>query len=239
MDQLKLLWDLETNSKEIIKEKKLVDKLSSDDVLFNIEEELKLINLDLLEKSNNLDQLKERTFKMESIIKGLDFELKSIDKDLYDGSITDLKQLEALSEKKLSLKDDIDQAEIGLLIIYEDIENLKNQISTDKELEEVEKEKYLIYKKDLISKIEVAKEKIEVLRKENKKIKELVNEDILNEYLKILETKKVAIARVEKDVCKGCNMVLSSGFLDEVKKQKKLYKCENCGRILYYIEENK
>jgi predicted nucleic acid-binding Zn-ribbon protein len=47
-----------------------------------------------------------------------------------------------------------------------------------------------------------------------------------------------AIVTIQNDTCQGCFMKLPAQVTPEVRKGDKIIQCENCSRILYYIEDN-
>jgi len=47
-----------------------------------------------------------------------------------------------------------------------------------------------------------------------------------------------AIVSIQNDTCQGCFMKLPAQVTPEVRKCEKIIQCENCSRILYYIEDD-
>lgn len=46
----------------------------------------------------------------------------------------------------------------------------------------------------------------------------------------------MALAAVREGLCTACNFALRPQLYNEVRAQDSLLTCENCNRILYYIE---
>jgi len=61
-----------------------------------------------------------------------------------------------------------------------------------------------------------------------------LDSNFLNQYDKIRKSKGgLAVSRIIKGVCEGCNVKVSTSLINEVKQGKRIVYCENCNRILY------
>ncbi len=61
-----------------------------------------------------------------------------------------------------------------------------------------------------------------------------VDEDLLDQYTRLFKSKNgLALAELDHEVCNGCHMKVTTQTALEVKAQKALTHCPNCGRILY------
>lgn len=66
----------------------------------------------------------------------------------------------------------------------------------------------------------------------------IVDETLLRQYERMLGrsgTGGLAVAPVQRGACGGCDVSLSVGLLNRVKKMDALYNCEHCGRGLVYV----
>lgn len=81
---------------------------------------------------------------------------------------------------------------------------------------------------------------IEGLQKDEKNFFELIDEDALHHYKRLVSHKDgMAVAGVSNHVCLGCNMGLTSQTINLLMSGDKLVFCHNCGRILYLNEDEK
>ena len=65
-----------------------------------------------------------------------------------------------------------------------------------------------------------------------------VPEDVLPRYQRILKSKKdVAIVPIQHGACGGCHMKLTSQTVLVAKAAETLVACENCGRLVYWLED--
>ena len=81
---------------------------------------------------------------------------------------------------------------------------------------------------------------IEALQEDEKKFFELVDEDALYHYRRLVNHKDgIAVAGVSNYACCGCNMGLTAQTINLLMAGDKLVFCHNCGRILYLNEVEK
>jgi uncharacterized protein len=66
------------------------------------------------------------------------------------------------------------------------------------------------------------------------KLTEGIDEDLLDQYNRLFVTKNGnAVVSLEHEVCSGCHMKLTTQTLVQVKGERQVTNCEECGRILY------
>jgi len=62
-----------------------------------------------------------------------------------------------------------------------------------------------------------------------------IDEDLLDQYNRLFASKNgQAVVLLEHEVCTGCHMKLTTQTVANVRAQKHLVRCEQCGRILYW-----
>ena len=62
-------------------------------------------------------------------------------------------------------------------------------------------------------------------------------EDVLSRYRRILKSKKdVAVVPINHGACGGCHMKLTSQTVLTARAAENLVACENCGRLVYWLE---
>lgn len=64
-----------------------------------------------------------------------------------------------------------------------------------------------------------------------------IEEAVLSRYDRIFEKKAPAVVPLEHGICGGCHMKVTPTTLTQVKGEKALASCENCGRMLYHSLE--
>lgn len=60
---------------------------------------------------------------------------------------------------------------------------------------------------------------------------------LLEQYKRIKQHRSNPVAYFKDKRCQGCNMELPSGMLQSLRDKEKVTVCENCGRILYVIDD--
>jgi predicted nucleic acid-binding Zn-ribbon protein len=60
-----------------------------------------------------------------------------------------------------------------------------------------------------------------------------IDRTLLKRYRNVKQNHTVPFVPIEGNRCTGCNMELPSGVLFRIREGKKMFECENCGRILY------
>ncbi len=119
---------------------------------------------------------------------------------------------------------------------------LMEQAETQKAAYEKAKAEHEESKKDVVTELEDLADLAKNLKKEREEevVKreshaEPVDDDVLYSYERLFKGKAGhAIVGLVDEVCQGCHMRVVKSTYMEVKAEKKLTNCENCGRILYY-----
>jgi len=64
-----------------------------------------------------------------------------------------------------------------------------------------------------------------------------LSETVLNHYERTRAARRgVAVAQVREGLCTACDVLLRPQVYNEVRANEAVLTCENCGRILYYVE---
>jgi len=68
-------------------------------------------------------------------------------------------------------------------------------------------------------------------------IQDSLSESTRNLYQRIRQARRgMAVAEVREGLCTACNVLLRPQVYNEVRTNEELLTCENCGRIIYYVE---
>lgn len=202
-------------------------KLSSDGDLLTINSRLEKINeaLDIKESDK---KSKER------VISDLENKITELQGLLYDGVITNEKELQALEEQKVYATGELSSKEDDLLELMIEIEKLVD--SRDKHRFAVDK---LMEKKssDLIHLSAKQKDLTATLDKKQSERESLVCNippDILALYEKLKKNKSgQAVSKLEGRLCGVCRVELPVKELQDAKAGVRLVQCNSCRRIIY------
>ncbi len=232
MEQLDLLWNLELHHNSLNTYQKQLLRLKDDLMLKDTEKKLESTEIKLSRFKTNHDQIKFKLKESDRRLKDYNYKIEEVEKNLYNGETTDIKQLEYLSREKDRLKEIINDAEIEVLELMDEVED------TDKELGMMEvalhemkeknmslKIKYKTIKKEMEDKIQF--EEDEIIALEGK-----IDKDLLYKYYLIKKSKGTGIAKINSSVCSGCNMHIPTFLIDKLNNEDTIIYCESCGRIL-------
>lgn len=236
MGQLDLLWDYQAVETEY-KQFETTLKSTPERKQF-----MRVRNF-LIQQQNALKKLEEDVIAKQQRIAELHMQFEAVEKANEAGS----KALEALDE------DDIKAVEIQRKA-FETVQ--ATLIRMRKELTELiaELERSDVQLREMLGKISQAKKEYTELKEINTKELEKVAPELerfkekvaqaaqkvepslLKRYKSIKKNRANPVAKIEDEKCSGCNMALPSLMVSKIKEaDKRIYECENCGRILYYM----
>jgi len=233
MNQLEFLWSLQKHDKHLNILKKTLEGIDKRKIIHELEVRLKEIEYDLTNKKTQLQVDEFKIQRDDNKLKQLRFNLEEIQKRLYSGNISDLKQLTHMTKESGELKMEIDKLENGILSLMEKVEELKIEITYDESVN-------IIVNKELVGAISEFKGQVAEIQgkidhesiKINK-IVENIDEDTLKHYNQLKNRKGMAIAEIMEEKCSGCHMTIPTSLLRELKCDGSIVFCDNCGRILY------
>ncbi len=180
-----------------------------------IEADRKKLDLDVQTKQVAISRYKsqqQQTRKNEEFA-ALNHEIEHAEKDIA-----------ALEDAELELMEAYDKGLAALAVSEKELLQFKEKAKLKKS--ELEKRSAMLAA-DLIG----AEEKQAAAEK-------VVPEDALPRYRRILKSKKdVAIVPIRHGACGGCHMKLTSQTVLSAKASEHLVACENCGRLVYWLEE--
>ncbi len=125
----------------------------------------------------------------------------------------------------------IEDREIELM---EEAEAIKPRISSAEATYQAEKTKYEGQIAALAEKEGNLKTRISELEEIRSKAAADIEEDSLDRYNRLFQTKNgKAVVALEHEVCTGCHMKVTTQTCVEVRSEKSIVSCPQCGRILY------
>jgi predicted nucleic acid-binding Zn-ribbon protein len=151
-------------------------------------------------------------------------------------------QLETRKNEEFSaLRHEIEMAEKMIveledreLVLMEETESLKPALLAAQEAHVAEKKKVESHMASLVTRRENLESRKAELEAERPRFTEGVDEDLLDRYNRLFKSKNgIALVTVEHEVCTGCHMKVTHQAILEVKAEKEIIGCPQCGRILY------
>jgi len=201
------------------------------------------VEAEVAARTAKFDDLKNKTRQIEADRKRIDLDVQT--KQAAIGRYKSQQQQTRKNEEFAALNHEIEHTEKEISAL-EDSE-LELMEAYDKGLaavEEAKKELMLFQDKAKHKKAELEKRSAtlaaDLVSAEEKQAaaQKTVPEDALSRYRRILKSKKdVAIVPIRHGACGGCHMKLTSQTVLTAKAAENLIACENCGRLVYWLEE--
>lgn len=221
------LQDLDLKIDKIIIDKKTL--------LFKIEElreKIANIKKDLKDKKEESKEIRKKRRQREERVGEIDLSLSKHEEEKYKVKSQD--EFDVLDKEITQLEKEKKEIEDVILELMEREEELVTEIplyEKEKERErEMSEEKKNISQEDLDELIH----REEILKRERERLISQLDSNFLNQYNKLRKSKGgLAVSRIIKGVCEGCNVKVSTSLINEVRKGERIIYCENCNRILY------
>ncbi len=207
-------------------------------------EEINGLKSELQDARDQLDAQQQRSEELEKNRRALERELGAIEEDLKKHQdrlyeVKTNKEYDALQIEIAVLHDRKDQHETAILESIDTVEKIVEKLREDenyyREIEENRQKRI----DDLTAKLNSVEKNVRSWKRKRSAIEPGVEHRPLNMYNRIRRVVRggVAIVPVHKGSCGGCYRQLSPQRLVEVRRADSIMRCENCGRLLVWSEE--
>lgn len=234
MLDLKPLWEIQALDGQ---RKALEIKLKEG----QISKDLKALKGEIEQGRADFNKLKEKynNFKKELKTKEVDAaaaaeKVNNLGHKLYDGTITNIKEINTSNIKLDSLKSAIKRTEDEILNIMEDLDNLRGQL--EKKSDELNKkaDEFRKMHGTYLANQQKIKNVLAQIPLSRQKILDKLDVDLWNKYQEMKKKFNDPLAKVEKGICLGCRMGISFNGLRLLKHGEEMVYCSNCGRLLLW-----
>jgi predicted nucleic acid-binding Zn-ribbon protein len=172
---------------------------------------------------------------VEWTLEDLNKRLEQQEQRLYNGSVTNPKELQSLQQEVQRLRAQQNRQE----------EHLLEVIDTTESLQEIAQKKLVVLQEaegawqeeftNLTARGEQIEQEQRQLREKRERLLVNLNVDLVKRYESMRRTKQGrAVSKVEQNSCQWCRVILTPSELQHVRISTELQTCTNCGRILYY-----
>ncbi len=250
--ELDKLVKLQKVDNQLLEIKKIKGDLPQ--IVTNLQEEIDILDVRLKKCRDRLKQIQVERDEANLNINQYQVDKKKYEDQLY--LVTSNKEYDALTVEIDSVKQKIDEQEYKILEMNKEEEELQEKEKGLK-LDYDEKSKILKEHKKELSKRE--KETLEAAtkyKKEREKIVEQISKRFLREYERISKARdgraivpvnQLFNEKVDKKgtveyipgaaSCGGCHKSVPAQKLMEIKRESRLIRCEFCGRLLYWDDD--
>ncbi len=186
------------------------------------DEEERLQEVELLRRDNQMEteSRRERTEVLET--------------QLYDGSMTNARDLEAMQQEAVNVRHLLEQGEaLSLELSIQAEESQMRCASLGQELTET-KSHWEAQQVELNRRVAGLRAEQNEYEKQRETLASGVDPATLQRYETLRKSKGGrAVAKVERDLCQGCRMSLPTQLRQRVKSGRQTVTCSSCGRMLF------
>lgn len=161
--------------------------------------------------------------------------LKVQEQRLYDGNVTNPKELQSLQQETQRLRAQQSRQEEHVLEVIDAADALQAMTQQrEAELKEAEAA-WEQESADLKTRLEQLERHKQELQSKREQLLTSIEPAHLQRYEAMRRTKHGrAVSKVEQNACQWCRVLLTPSELQRVRISAELQTCSNCGRILYY-----
>jgi predicted nucleic acid-binding Zn-ribbon protein len=232
MDRILELQDLDSTVDRLLHRR---EQLEAGEELSALRKEMEEADARLGEIRLAADAVESESRRLEHEIESMNAKLDAEQKRMYDGSIVNPKELEALQHEIASLKERRSRAEDDLL------EQMVRKEDLDARGGEAEKEATAARARveevggDAVRELEQIAADLSARRGEREALTPAFDEELLELYDDLRESKHgVGAAAIVDGVCQACHEKLSAVELDRLKRTEGVKRCEYCRRIVVF-----
>ncbi len=187
---------------------------------------------ELTSTQQHLEGLKKQQHSTEWEIDDLTTKVVAEEKKLYNGRITNPKELSNLQHEIDTEKAKRSKLEDKALEIMEQVELAEASLaSKDSELKRLEAE-WREQQQQLATNIEQLKATLSDLRHKRQQLSAQIDPQTVEFYQELRKKKGIAVARVEQGICRGCQISLPATELQRARAGN-VVQCSSCARILF------
>jgi predicted nucleic acid-binding Zn-ribbon protein len=182
-----------------------------------------------------VDAVMREQQRLEREIDSMTRKAEADEKRLYDGSIVNIKEMEALQHEITSLRERRSRSEDELLeqmVRRDDLESRAGEANT---LVQQTRARLEAVGGEAIAELERIEEELAEKRVTREKLVPEFDDELLELYEDLRGQKRgVAVAALVDGVCQACHEKLSAMELDRLKRTEGVKRCEYCRRIVVF-----
>ncbi|HEY0755360.1 MAG TPA: C4-type zinc ribbon domain-containing protein [Ktedonobacteraceae bacterium] len=161
--------------------------------------------------------------------------LKQHEQRLYNGSVTNAKELNALQQEVQNLRVQQARQEEKALEMMEAAENLREVAERKEQAVKEAEQVWELSSSAGVARRDQLEEKLQGLQVRRAELTTSLDSELVKRYEGMRKTKQGrVISKVEQNSCQWCRVILTPSELQRVRISSELQTCSNCGRILYY-----
>ena len=215
-----------------------ISRLSS--MLASVEEELEdhsemdRLERDLEEAQASVQELSTNQRREELDANTFRQKMEAQQSKLYSGTVTNIREMEALEREVDGLRTENQRREERLLEVMLTLEEGQARVRQVEQQRNASKQHWSSRQKELTSQRRELQQNLESLDAGRGQSATALGDRDLSLYERLRASKGgLAVARVERGLCRGCLMALPTHQLQRARLGREPVLCDSCGRILY------
>lgn len=236
--QLKLLWELQKVDLAIKDLEKKIEEAPAESGVDEATELVRQLREDYENKENQNKDDRKKLKNLEMKTQKLVDDRKEVNDNMYNGTVTNVKELEQMHRRMDQLLSEKEKTEDEILVLMESLEEQDEELVRLKsELDKAENE--LTEKKERL-KVNLAEMNQTLVGLSEERVTRAgkVEKKYMDKYLMLAEKNQgQALAVVNEDLCGGCRVFISSGLRGHLYNPDAMVYCENCGRLLVKLDD--
>ena len=183
---------------------------------------------------NHAEQLASQRRSIDRAIEDLQTRLGRTQERMYSGSIKSVKEMEAAEEERATTERDIAENEDRLLEVMVAADEVDDTLAKGREVVKRLEEQRSVAVAALTAKAEETRASLDDLTPRRDSTWDAISAPSLHRYESLRSSRGgTAIARVERGMCSGCRMTLSTSEQQRIRSATDPMMCSSCHRILY------
>jgi uncharacterized protein len=183
-----------------------------------------------------LDEIQRTQSRLEHEVDTMSQKSVAEEKRMYDGSVANAKELEAIQHEIASLKDRRSRTEDELLELMERREDLETRATASENDVQRLRDRLEEIGGESVQELERVAADLSERRADREALTPVFDEELLELYEDLRRLKKgVGAAALVDRVCQACHEQLSALELAKLKKTDGIRRCEHCRRILVFV----
>ena len=214
--------ELESNEQSL---NQIIAQLGESDVVVRVRIKLAL-------EHQHLEELNQQQRSIEWEVDALTSKLSPAEEELYSGRIHNPKELANLQHEIDGLKARRGQMEDKALGMMDQVEYTTKSIAAiNSELKVLEGE-WQSQQRQLSADLERLKTIVSNLQDKRQRLAAEIDPQAIEVYQELKKQKRLAVAKVEQGICRGCRISLPVAELQQVRSGSPV-RCSSCGRVLF------
>ena len=204
------------------------------------EEELKIeVSIENLEMALGEEQERLQEGELQQRDNQMDIETRrerseTLETQLYDGSMINARDLEALQNEAASVRHQLEQDEALSLELSIQVEESRSRCANINQQLSDTRARWESQQMELKRKVAELRAEQDEFERQRELLASRFDPATLQRYETLRKSKGGrAVAKVERDLCQGCRMSLPTQLRQRVKSGRQAVNCSSCGRMLF------